>query len=72
MNTTAGDPGQPGGPPGPRPAYPPCLPVHIVMRFLAADGCEKISVTAENSGRAVGAASDLLRAVSVIPGREES
>ena len=51
--------------------YPPCLPVHIVMRFLAADGCEKISVTAENSGRAIGAASDLLRAVSVTPDREE-
>ena len=33
MNTTTGDPGQPGGPPGPRPAYPPCLPVHNVMRI---------------------------------------
>jgi hypothetical protein len=71
MNTTTGDPGQPGGPPGPHPAYPPCLPVHTLMRLLAADGGEKISVTAENSGRAVEAASDLFRAPSVTPGREE-
>ncbi len=68
MNTISSDPGQPGGPPGPRPAY---LPAHTVMRILAADGCEKISVTAENSGRAVKAASGLLRAVGVTPGREE-
>lgn len=71
MNTITSDPGQPGGPPGPRPAYPPCLPVHTVMRILAADGCEKLSVTTENSGRAVEAASDLFRALGVIPGREE-
>ena len=71
MNTTTGDPGQPGGPPGPRPACPPCLLAHTVMRLLAADGCEKISVTGENSGQAVGAASDLLRALGVTPGREE-
>jgi hypothetical protein len=56
---------------GPRPPCSPWLPVHAVMRFLAADGCEKICVTAENSSRAIRAASDLLRAVSVTPGREE-
>ena len=72
MNTTTGGPGQPDGPPWPRPHYSPCLPVHTAMRFLAADGCEKICVTAENSGRAVGAASDLLRAVDVTPGRVAS
>jgi hypothetical protein len=71
MNTTTTDPGQPGWPPGPRPACSPCLPVRAVTRILAADDCEKISVTAENSGRAVEAASDLLRAVGVTPGREE-
>jgi hypothetical protein len=71
MNTTTGDPGRPGGPPGPRPAYPPCLPVHGVMRFLAADGWEKISVTTENSGQAIEAASDLLRALGVPPDRDE-
>ena len=68
MNTTTGDPGRPGGP---HPAYPPCLPVHAVMRFLAADGWEKISVTAENSGQAIEAASDVMRASGLIPGREE-
>ena len=71
MNTITSDPGQPGEPPGPRPAYSPCLPVHTVMRLLAVDGCEKISVTTENIGQAVKAASDLLRALGVIPGREE-
>jgi hypothetical protein len=62
MNTITSDPGQAGWPPWPRPAYSPCLLVHNVMRFLAADGCEKISVTAENSGRAVKATSDLMEA----------
>ena len=57
MNTITSDPWQPGEHTGPRPAYPPCRPVHTVMRILAADGCEKISVTAENSGQAVEAAS---------------
>ena len=71
MNTTADDPGQPGGPPGPRPAYSPYLRVHNVMRFLAADGCEKISVTAENSGQAIEAALRPLAGSGVIPGREE-
>ena len=71
MNTIISDPGQPGEPPGPCPAYSPYLPVHAVMRILAADGCETISVTTENSGRAVKAASDLLRALGVIPGRKE-
>ena len=71
MNTTTGDPARPGGPSRPRPACPSCLPVHAVMRLLAADGCEKISVTAENSGQAVKAASDHLRALGLIPGREE-
>jgi hypothetical protein len=42
------------------------------MRILAPDGCEKISVTTENSGQAVkAAASDLLRALGVTPDREE-
>ena len=71
MNTITGDPGQPGEPPGPRPAYSPCLLVHTVMRILAADGREKISVTTENSGQAIEAASDLLRAFGLIPDREE-
>ena len=71
MNTTAGDPGQPGGPRGPRRPCPPCLPVHAVIRLLAADGREKISVPAENSGQAAKAASDHLRALGLIPGREE-
>jgi hypothetical protein len=71
MNTTTTHPGQPGGPPGPRPPCPPCLAVHAVTRILAAGGCEKISVTAGSSGRAVQAASHLLRAVGVTPGREE-
>jgi hypothetical protein len=71
MNTTTGDPGQPGGPPRPRPAYPPCLPVLAVMRLLAADGWDKISVTTENSGQAIEAASDVMRASRLIPGREE-
>jgi hypothetical protein len=71
MNTTTGDPGQPGGPPRPRPAYPPCLPVPAVMRLLAADGWDKISVTTENSGQAIEAASDVMRASGLIPGREE-
>ncbi len=71
MNTVTSDPEQPGSPPGPRPAYPVCLPVHTVMRFLAAGGCEKISVTTGNSGHAVKAASDLLRGLGVFPDREE-
>lgn len=52
-------------------SYSPYLLVHNVMRILAADGCEKISVTAENSRQAVKAASDLLRALGVTPDREE-
>ena len=71
MNTITSDPGQPDWPPGPRPAYSPCLPVHAVMRILAADGCERISVTTENSGQAIEAASDTLHALGVTPDREE-
>jgi len=71
MNTITGDPGQPGEPPSPRSTYSPYLLVHNVMRILAADGCEKISVTPENSRQAVQAASDLLLALGVTPGREE-
>ena len=71
MNTITSDPGQPGGPPGPRPAYSPCLPAHAVMRIPAADGCEQISATTGNSGQALKAASDPLRALGVIPDREK-
>ena len=71
MNTITSDPGHPGEPPWPRPTYPLYLLVYDVMRFLAADGWEKISVAAENSGQAVEAASDLLRALGVTPDREE-
>jgi len=71
MNGTTGDPGQPGGAPWPRPACLPYLLVNTVMRFLAADGCEKISVTTLNSSRAVRAASGLLRALGITPDRKE-
>jgi hypothetical protein len=52
-------------------SYSPYLLVNNVMRLLATDGYEKISVTTGNSGRAVEAASDLFRALGVIPGWEE-
>jgi hypothetical protein len=69
MNTIIGDPEVPGEPPSPRSIYSPYLLVHNVMRILAADGCEEISVAAENSRRAVEAGSDLLRAFGVTPDR---
>jgi hypothetical protein len=71
MNTITSDPGHSGEPPWPRPTYPLYLLVYDVTRILAADGCEKISVTTENSGRAVEAGSDLLLALGVTPDREE-
>ncbi len=52
-------------------SYSPYLLVHNVMRVLAADGCGPVAVTAENSGPAVQAATDLLRALGVTPDREE-
>jgi hypothetical protein len=54
-----------------RSTYSPYLLVHNVLRILAADGYEEISVTAENSRQALKAASDLLCALGVTPDREE-
>ena len=69
MNTITSDPGQPGGPPGPRPAYPPYLLMHDVMRILVADGCEKISVTTEEAARLSGSLRPVARPRSSRHGR---
>ena len=66
MNTIIGDPGLPRVPSKPRPSYSTYLLLHNVLRPLAADDRE-IVITTENTGPAVRAAGDRLRAFGIEP-----
>jgi len=66
MNTITGDSGMPGQPPTHLDLLVLLL-VHYVRRILAADGREKISITAGNGRQAVKTASGLWRVLASLP-----